>query len=147
MTSIRGLMQLTAQYNFIGHQIDVTSAYLNAKIDHEIYMEQPDCLDKDPSKVWRLKKSIYGLKQSARLWNDTIHTFLTKLGYKRNCADMCLYRRCDGRGIIFLLIWVDDIVILSDKRELVDEFVKQMSDEYKIKDLGPLKFFLGIEFE
>ena len=147
MTSIRCLMQLTAQYNFIGHQIDVTSAYLNAKIDHEIYMEQPDSPDKDPSKVWRLKKSIYGLKQSARLWNVTLHTFLEKLGYKRNSADMCLYRRCDKRGIIFLLIWVDDIVILSDKRELVDEFVKQMSDEYKIKDLGPLKFFLGIEFE
>ena len=147
MTSIRTLMFLCAQYGFIAHQMDVTAAYLNAPLDHEIYMEQPPGYDDDKSKVWRLNKSLYGLKQSARLWNETIHSFFIKCGFQRSNADLCLYRKAvKNSGIIFVVIWVDDIVIVSNHIQLINEFKQQISTEYKVKDLGPLKFFLGIEF-
>ena len=112
MKSIRCLMKMAAQYNFIGHQIDVTTAYLKAPIEYEIYMEQPEGPDRDPSMVWKLNKAIYGLKQCAKLWNDTLHAFLVPLGFKRNRADLCLHKCQDKRGVIFLLIWVDDIMIV-----------------------------------
>ena len=147
MTSIRCLAQLAAQYNFVCHQIDVKTAYLNADIDCELYMERPDTPERDTSKVWRLKKSIYGLKQSAKLWNDTLNEFFMKLGFVRNRADPCLYKRTNSKGIIFLLVWVDDIVILAESQALVDEFVETMNNKYTIKDLGTLSFFLGIEFK
>ena len=81
MTSIRTLMFMCAQYGFMAHQLDVTAAYLNAPLDHEIYMEQPPGYDSDKSKVWKLQKSLYGLKQSARLWNETIHSFFVRCGF------------------------------------------------------------------
>ena len=140
-------MFLCAQYGFLAHQLDVTAAYLNAPIDHQIYMEQPDGYDRDKSKVWKLHKSLYGLKQSARLWNETIHAFFVKYGFQRSNADLCLYRKfVKHSGIIFVIIWVDDIVVVSNHIHLINEFKHQISNEYKVKDLGELKFFLGIEF-
>ena len=97
-TSIRCLAQIAAQYNFVCHQIDVKTAYLNADIDCELYMEQPVTPERDNSKVWRLKKSIYGLKQSAKLWNDTLNSFFVDLGFIRNRADPCLYKRTNKNG-------------------------------------------------
>ena len=147
MTSLRCMMSLVAQNNYIAHQLDVTTAYLNADIDHDIYMEQPQgFISGDDNRVCHLLKSLYGLKQSARLWNNTIHDYLTTLGFKRNAADMCLYQRKDSRGSIFLLIWVDDVVIIAENRELVNDFLASMREKFLIKDLGKLRYFLGIEF-
>ena len=147
MASIRVLMQLAAQYNLICHQIDVKTAYLNSEIDCELYMEQPETSERDNTKVWRLNKSIYGLKQSAKLWNETLNDFFEEIGFVRNRADLCLYKRHDERGIIFLLVWVDDVIILGETKVLVEEFVRAMNDKFTIKDLGQLTYFLGIEFE
>ena len=105
-------------------------------------MELPETPERDNSKVWHLKKSIYGLKQSAKLWNDNLHKFFTELGFVRNRADPCLYKRHNKKGIIFLLVWVDDIVILDESKALVNEFVETMNNQYTIKDLGTLSFFL-----
>ena len=148
MSSLRIIMSMVAQYGFIAHQLDVTTAYLNAELDHEIFMEQPHgTASVNDSRVCYLYKSLYGLKQSAKLWNDTIHSHLTTLGFKRNAADMCLYQRTDSRGTIFLIIWVDDVVIAAENRMLVDQFVKAMKSKFLIKDLGKLRYFLGIEFD
>ena len=141
------MMSLVAQNNYITHQLDVTTAYLNADIDHDIYMEHPQgFISGDDNRVCHLLKSLYGLKQSARLWNNTIHDYLTTLGFKRNAADMCLYQRKDSRGSIFLLIWVDYVVIIADNRELVNDFLTSMRERFLIKDLGKLRYFLGLNF-
>ena len=147
LTSIRTLMFLCAQYGFEAHQMDVTSAYLNADLDHVIYMEKPAGFDQDKTKVWQLQKSLYGLKQSAKLWNDTIHQYFTKCGFRRSNADLCLYQKTvKDSGIIFVIIWVDDIVCVSNNVQLINDFKSKIAKEYDMKDLGPLKFFLGIEF-
>ena len=148
MTSLRCMMQLVAQEGYIAHQLDVTTAYLNAKVDHDIYMEQPHgAVEGGDSKVCLLHKSLYGLKQSAKLWNDTIHSYLVSLKFTRNSADMCLYQRSDGRGTIYLIIWVDDVVMISNKQAVIDEFKQEISNHFLVKDLGTLKYFLGIQFE
>ena len=147
MTTIRIMMLLCAMFGFVAHQLDVTTAYLNALLDHDIYIEQPEGFVKDKSKVCKLRKSLYGLKQSAKLWNDTVHSFFVRMGFQRSDADLCFYRKhVEGSGIIFLLIWVDDIVIISDSIALTNQFKSQIAQEYKVKDLGKLKYFLGIEF-
>ena len=148
MTSLRCMMTIVAQYGYIAHQLDVTTAYLNAELDHVIYMEQPHGTGlANDNRVCLLRKSLYGLKQSAKLWNDTIHKFLIDLGFKRNAADMCLYQRSNDKGNIYLIIWVDDVVIIAENRNLVNEFMKQISRKFQVKDLGKLKYFLGIQFE
>ena len=147
MPSIRIMMFFCAQFGFLAFQLDVETAYLNAPLDHKVYIEQPAGFTKDKSKVCLLRKSLYGLKQSAKLWNDTIHNFLLKLGFTQTNADLCLYMKQSSEGIIFLIIWVDDIIILSNNVKMVDSFKEQISKEYKVKDLGKLKYFLGIEFK
>ena len=146
MPTIRIMMVFCAQYGFLAFQLDVETAYLNAPLDHDIFIEQPAGFAKDKSKVCLLQKSLYGLKQSAKLWNDTIHTFLLGIGFTQSNADLCLYLKHTTEGMLFLIIWVDDIVILSNNINMVNAFKTQISKEYTVKDLGSLKYFLGIEF-
>ena len=77
MTSIRMMMQLASEYNLLVHQLDVKTAYLNAPIDCEILMQQPEGFQQfdvnDEILVWKLNKSLYGLKQSGRNWNSLLH--------------------------------------------------------------------------
>ena len=76
LTSIRVLMQIAVQHDLLLHQMDVKTAYLNANIDYEIYIEQPQGFKKGENRVCYLNKSIYGLKQSGRMWNNVLNEFL-----------------------------------------------------------------------
>ena len=79
MASIRLLLQIAVQYDLLIHHMDVKSAYLNAPLDYEIHVEPLEGLKgKNGNYVWKLKKSLYGLKQSGRTWNKTFHTYLTR---------------------------------------------------------------------
>ena len=97
ITSIRMLMQLAVQNDYYINQMDVKSAYLNADIDAEIYVDQPEgyCKQSDNGSklVWKLKKSLYGLKQSGRNWNELFHTFLSSDGFKQSLSDTCVYTK------------------------------------------------------
>lgn len=90
-------MQIAVQHDLILHQLDaldVKTAYLNAPIDFEIYMEQPEGFKVEyPSTnlVWKLNKSLYGLKQSGRNWNHILHNFLLENKYDQSLADPCVY--------------------------------------------------------
>jgi hypothetical protein len=92
-SSIRTLLALANKHNLEIHQMDVKTAFLNGHIEHDIYMSQPDgFVDQEhPEYVCKLKKSLYGLKQSARCWNQTLDSFLTKSGYRKSNVDNCIY--------------------------------------------------------
>ena len=96
MTSVRVIMQKAAQEDLILHQMDVKTAYLHAPIDCELYIEQPEGYEKKSETgeklVCKLKKSLYGLKQSGRDWNAMLHTCVTENGFVENPADHCAYK-------------------------------------------------------
>ena len=153
MSSIRVLIQHAVQNNMVVHQMDVKAAYLNAPIDCDIYVEQPkgyEKVGKDGEKlVCKLNKSLYGLKQSGRNWNETIHDYLSKEGFVQSLADPCVYRKFvdgDASNCIILVIWVDDLIISASNNKLLDDVKKSLSDKFKMKDLGILHWFLGTEF-
>ena len=95
--------------------MDVKTAYLNAPIDCEIYMEQPEGFVKmgvnGEKLVCNLKRSLYGLKQSGRNWNKLLHEHLETNRFKQSYVDNCVYTRNDGKVIV--LVWVDDIMIVA----------------------------------
>ncbi|KAG2758739.1 Retrovirus-related Pol polyprotein from transposon TNT 1-94 [Phytophthora cactorum] len=103
-TSIRILLSLAAKYNLTLHQMDVKTAFLNGLLDEDIYMAQPDgYIDEvHPDYVCKLKRSLYGLKQSPRMWNKTIDDFMLKLGLKKCESDHCIYFKRDGQDMIFV---------------------------------------------
>ena len=153
MSSIRVLVQHAVQNSMIVHQMDVKAAYLNAPIDCDIYVEQPKGYEKTGKNgeklVCKLNKSLYGLKQSGRNWNATLHDYLSREGFVQSLADPCVYRKVvdnDAKKCIILVIWVDDLIISASNHELMVSVKKSLSDKFKMKDLGVLHWFLGTEF-
>lgn len=150
MTSVRVLMQLAVQYSLELHQMDVKTAYLHAPIDCEIYMEQPEGFEVKSERgeklVCKLNKSLYGLKQSGRNWNKMLHDFLIENGFVQNTADYCVYCKTVGNERIILIIWVDDLLLATSDVEMLSEVKEMLGTKFKIKDLGRLKHFLGIDF-
>ena len=141
-------MQLATQYDLVIHQMDVKTAFLRAPIDHEIYIEQPEGFQKyadDGSKfVFRVKKSLYGLKQLGRNWNKLLHDYLLSVGFVRNPVDYCIYQRKTSTNIIYVLVWVDDLLIASKEGSKMK--LKDMSAKFRMKDLGEVSYFLSIDF-
>ena len=123
MTTIRIVMQFAAQFDLQVHQLDVKTAYLNAPIDCEVYLTQPEGYSKTTDKevlVWKLNKSLYGLKQSGRNWNAVLDSFFKQHGFEKSQNDACLYKKGENFPII-VLIWVDDIVIAAKEGSLMTE--------------------------
>ena len=150
MSSIRILLQLAVRNSYDIHQLDVKSAYLNADINAEIYLDPPEgCSTKNKNGeklYWKLKKSLYGLKQSGRNWN-MLHTFLTGQQLRQSDSDHCVYVRHDVDIIIIVIIWVDDIIVASNDNEMISKMKLALKDKFQMKDLGRISNFLGIDFK
>ncbi|CAM8882756.1 unnamed protein product [Rhodiola kirilowii] len=110
-------------------------------------MEQPPgYIDpRFPTHVCLLKKAIYGLKQAPRAWFQRFSSFLLKLGFSCSRADTSLFIFHQQSNLIYLLIYVDDIIVTGNNSSLIDGFTRKLHSEFAIKDLGSLSYFLGLE--
>ena len=95
--------------------------------------------------VCRLKKSIYGLKQASRQWYLKFHSVVASYGFVENKVDQCIYCKVSGRKFIFLILYVDDILLASSDLGLLHETKRMLSNNFDMKDLGEASFVLGIE--
>ena len=147
MTSVRSIMQIAAENDLTVHQMDVKTAYLNAPIDCLIFVAQPEGYrEESTALVWKLKKSLYGLKQSGKNWNEHIDSFFAENRFVRFDADPCVYSRDDSSGFVVLILWVDDIVLSGTSLTYIDKMKTLLKNRYRMKDLGPISGFLGIQF-
>ena len=151
ITSVRMLMQLAIQKGMVVHQMDVKTAYLNAPMDCELYIEQPDGYERKGSNgeklVCKLKKSLYGLKQSGRNWNCLLHGYLTQEGFVQSLADPCVYVKSTEFGQVIAIVWVDDIIIAGSNTDVLKKAKGSLMMRFKMKDLGVLSWILGIQFK
>ena len=149
--SLRLLMALSVQHGLTLQQIDVTTAFLNGKLEEEVYMQQPNgfvCQGKE-ERVCKLKKSIYGMKQSPRCWNLTLDTYiynyLKKLKFVQTASDPCIYYQKAGGDVMYIGVYVDDIILAGRTVKQLEEIKRDLSQEFDIKDLGKLRYFLGMK--
>ncbi|CAN7087861.1 unnamed protein product [Brassica rapa subsp. narinosa] len=145
--TIRIVLSLAVNLGWGLWQMDVKNAFLQGELEDEVYMHPPPGLEHlvKSGNVLRLKKAIYGLKQSPRAWYNKLSTTLNGRGFKKSELDHTLFTLTTPSGMIALLVYVDDIIITgSDKEGIIatKEFLKSM---FEIKDLGEMKYFLGIE--
>ena len=112
-----------------------------------VYMEQPPGFSNSlfPNHVCRLRKALYGLKQAPRAWFDHFSSFLLRLCFICNTADSSLFIFHAHDAILLLLVYVDDIIVTSNKSPILTKLVSHLSSKFSMKDLGPLHYFLGIE--
>lgn len=144
-TSIRALLAHAVKNDMLIHQMDVVTAFLNGTLDEEIYMSQPEGYIKpgDEHLVCRLKKSIYGLKQSPRCWNQAFSEYLESIGFTQSSADPCVYIRI-ADPVAIIAVYVDDLAILAKTEANMNKVKKCLAIHFKMKDLGELHYCLGV---
>lgn len=144
LESIRIICSLAARFDLELDQMDVKTAYLNGVLDEEIYLSPPDGVDIEPGHCWKLKRSLYGLKQSGRTWNKTFDKALLEMGFQRLDAETCLYVYRDGKNVCFVVVYVDDLLLAASTRKFMDGIKERLQGRFKMKDLGEAKYILGI---
>ena len=139
-------MALVAHYDLELHQTDVKTTFLNGDLEENVYMAQPKGFIVEGKKRMgcRLKKFIYGLKQASRQWYLKFDGTIRKFGFKENVEDNCIYTKFKNGKFIFLILYMDDILLGSIDVNLLLE-TKFLSSNFDIKDLGEASFVLGIE--
>jgi hypothetical protein len=148
LASIRAVVAFAAAKDLETAQIDIKGAYLNGELndDERIYMRQPPGYGQG-SLVCRLKKTLYGLKQSGRRWYQKLVDIMTKLRFSRSEVDQAVfYRRDLGKNILIIVkVHVDDCSIVASTQPLIDRFKIEIKKHVDITDLGGLHWILGIE--
>ena len=146
MNTVRILLSLAANREWSMHQYDVKNAFLHGDLDEEIYMEVPPSFELLNKKVCKLKKAFYGLKQSPRAWFSRFSKVMKVLVYKQRQRDHTLFvRHSNSGGVTVLLVYVDDKIVIGDDLKGREDLRKCLVKEFEIKELGRLKYFLGIE--
>jgi hypothetical protein len=147
--TVRLVLSIAAQQSWPLRQLDVSNAFLHGFLKETVYMEQPPgFIDSTlPHHVCKLKKALYGLKQAPRAWFERFTTHLLTLGFHSSLVDPSLFLYRHGDNVMFLLLYVDEIIVTGNHPMAVQSLLAQLSKEFDIKDLGPLKFFLGLQIE
>ena len=151
LTTFRTLLAIAAQKKMSVHQLDIKTAYLNAPIDEEVFIEQPKGFEKrDPNgnlMVCKLLKSLYGLRQAGRNWYNLLKKSLLQEGFIPSNFDPCLFTRVRNGKKEYVAIWVDDIVYCSENSDFNDVFEALMRKSFKITECSKLNWFLGMKVE
>ena len=150
ITTIRVVLAIAAARDYNLTSIDVQQAFLQGDVDEDLYMQMPPGL---PSRspdgrrlVVKLDRSLYGLKQAGRVWWQLLTGFLLEWGFKQSSIDVCMYTYTSPTGsILWLLVWVDDTIIVDDDEGLRERFVADLGKRFPIEDKHDLEWILGVK--
>jgi hypothetical protein len=150
LESLRAISHLAASLDWDLRQFDIKTAFLHGILppDETMFMEQPPGFE-EPGKhdwVWRLLKSIYGMKQASRVWNKTFNTAILGWNFVRLSCEWCVYICRSPTGTIIFSVHVDDIFSAASSPAENDRFAALLKSRWEISELGPAKFALGIAF-
>ena len=141
-STLRAMLAIAAVKDYELDNMDAVTAFLNAPVDTELYLSPPEGFAVAPGHVLRLQKSLYGLRQSPRAWNATLHAWMISYGLRQSEIDSCLYYIPNRLWIAF---WVDDFLVMAVDAVVKNAFKDAISARFDMKDLGAAKTFLGME--
>ncbi|KAJ9685012.1 hypothetical protein PVL29_017155 [Vitis rotundifolia] len=148
IASVRLLLSMAAMCSWPLYQLDIKNAFLHGDLAEEVYMEQPPgfVAQGESGLVCRLRRSLYGLKQSPRAWFGRFSSVVQEFGMLRSTADHSVFYHHNSLGqCIYLVVYVDDIVITGSDQDGIQKLKQHLFTHFQTKDLGKLKYFLGIE--
>ena len=144
--TIRLILTLALSYKWPIQQLDVNNAFLNGILEEKVYMQQPQGFEhSDSTLVCILHKALYGLKQAPRQWFERLTTALIQFGFQDSKCDPSLFTYAKQKQVVYLLVYVDGIIIIGSSSSLVSALVTQLDSVFSLKQLGLLEYFLGIE--
>nr|GFB38412.1 retrotransposon protein, putative, Ty1-copia subclass [Tanacetum cinerariifolium] len=123
------------------------NAFLNGYLNEEVYMEQLEGFvnPKYPNRVYKLKRSNYGLKQASMQWNKRIDDEIKKFGFTQNRDEPCVYIKASESNITFLILYVDDILIMGNSIPMLQSVKTYLGKCFAMKDLGEAAYILRIK--
>ncbi|PNX64837.1 retrovirus-related Pol polyprotein from transposon TNT 1-94, partial [Trifolium pratense] len=148
IASVRRFLAIAAMHQWPFHQLDIKTAFLHGELQEEVYMAQAPGFTVSGAShlVCRLRRELYGLKQSPRAWFGRFSTVLQEYGMTRCEADFSVFfLHSSPTTCLYLLVYVDDIIITGNDEAEIQRLKQHLSLHFQTKDLGPLKYFLGIE--
>ena len=146
LKSIRTVLALAASNGLSCYQNDVPSAFLWPELTEELYMAQPEFYNDGTKKVWRLKRTLYGLKQSPREFYNLASSFLVSQGFVHSLADTCIFTRGSGSNLIIIVVYVDDFISAGAETSEFKQFRKIFEERFGMKESMPLDWYLGTKF-
>ncbi|PNX93517.1 retrovirus-related Pol polyprotein from transposon TNT 1-94 [Trifolium pratense] len=146
MVTVRTFLAVAAAKCWELHQMDVHNAFLHGDLDEEVYMKLPPGFrSSTPNQACRLRKSLYGLKQAPRCWFAKLKSALLRYGFTQSYSDYSLFTLHRDSAELYVLVYVDDLIISGNDNKSIESFKSYLSTCFHMKDLGTLKYFLGIE--
>ncbi|CAI7856906.1 unnamed protein product [Closterium sp. NIES-54] len=146
-TTLKVMLGMAANRGWRIKQMDITTAFLNGIILEELYMLQPEGLDDGSGRVCRLKKAIYGLKQAPRAWYHKLEETLLAGGFKKSECDHSLFLLQEKERFLMLLVYVDDILLLSHSSAMIEHVEEMLEMQFKCSKMGDVKYYLGMHVE
>ncbi|KAD2393595.1 hypothetical protein E3N88_40572 [Mikania micrantha] len=145
--SIRILLAIAAYFDYEIWQMDVKTTFLNGHLTEDVYMVQHEGFvdPNNSNKVCKLNKSIYGLKQASRSWNIRFDQKIKEFGFIKNEDEPCVYKKASGSYVTFLILYVDDILIIGNNIPMLKDVKSWLSKCFAMKDLGDAAYILGIK--
>lgn len=146
ITTIRTLLVVAVAKWWFIHQLDVNNVFLHGDLKEDVYMKLPPGFQPQKSnQVCKLTRSLYGLKQASRQWNEKLSEALLTLNFSQSNSDPSLFTKSSPGSFTYVLVYVDDLIVASDNMKSISTLKQFLNDALKIKDLGCIKYFLEIE--
>lgn len=145
LNTVRIFLAVCCQLGFVVKQYDVETAFLNGNLEEVVYMVPPEGIRVQDGMVCRLRRSLYGLKQAAAVWHKTIRQVFLAMEFKQCRSEPCLFVRVGSHGPVFVVLYVDDLLIGCAKAEEASSIAANLSTHFRLKSLGDAKYILGME--
>ena len=149
LQSIRMVLAIVVEFDFECWQLDYNTAFLNAKVEEEVYAKMAPGYEEFSNygvpMVIRLLKSLYGLRQSPRCWYGTVDKHVVEIGFKSLKSDPCVYIYSEGGAIYVLTLHVDDVLLLSKDRKVLERIKRKLMGRFSMTDMGDVLLVFGME--
>jgi hypothetical protein len=149
LTSIRVLLSLAPAFDLEIEQMDVMTTFLHGDLEEKIYVKQPEGFVVKGKKdlVCKLKRSLYGLKKSPRMWYQNFNTYILSFGFVRSKVVHCIYSKEEGDNFIYVALYVDDMLLIGNSMNTIKEVKKQLSSKFDTKYISATNFIMGMEIK
>jgi hypothetical protein len=149
LTSIIFILSVDVAFDIEVEQMDVKTTFLNGDLEEEIYMKKPESFVVKGKKecICKLNKSLYGLNQSPRMWYQNFDTYILGLGFVRRRDDHCVYSKKVGNHFIYVVLYVDDMLLVGNNMDVIKEVKSQLSSKFYMKDLSAANFIMGMDIK
>ena len=144
LSSLRAILAIAAELDLEVHQMDVKAAYLNGKLEEEVYMEPPPGFGIPEGMVLKLNKAVYRTKQGSRIWYKNVKAELESMGYMCTEANHAVFIRYQDGIVSIIVLYVDDFTLVCKDIEIIMKDKETLNKVYNMTDLGELTYILSM---